>query len=329
MKSSASASSTSIICSRNIQRRWSVGPGPGVGPRAAQLPDRLAGDRSGAHCVRRRRRDHLGSFFLGGGRLDDREPDEPSPHSLGPERQGRGDLPPGPQIPPAASTGTGAAALTTSGVSAPWSRSRRCGHPLRFPAPRRGPRPAGHDAPRAARCQPEAPSLTSASWNRLIAFGGEDHSEHDEQLCAEMSRDHLDRGQSSARVNIKLPVNLNGSSIGPDEIPCSSRTLRTNFLCSCPRNERRQFVPELLRVPRTGVSGPRGHDDVDPVWVLPPQWSSIQRSWVSSSSSRCNSPPKTPNPPRQLKSATTSRQWLNAKIGYSMPNSDAIVDPHR
>src|SRR5438094_2724112 len=53
---------------------------------------------------------------------------------------------------------------------------------------------------------------------------------------------------------------------------------------------------------------------------FPPTCSSIQRSSTSSASGDGKaSAPRTPRPPALLTAATTSRQWLKAKIGNSMP----------
>src|SRR5438445_949360 len=53
---------------------------------------------------------------------------------------------------------------------------------------------------------------------------------------------------------------------------------------------------------------------------FPPTCSSIQRSSTSSCSGEGNaSAPRTPRPPARLTAVTTSRQWLKAKIGNSMP----------
>ena len=44
----------------------------------------------------------------------------------------------------------------------------------------------------------------------------------------------------------------------------------------------------------------------------------------------CATAPKTPMPPALVTAATTSRQWLKAKIGYSMPNrsQSGVRMPH-
>src|SRR5581483_5747585 len=53
---------------------------------------------------------------------------------------------------------------------------------------------------------------------------------------------------------------------------------------------------------------------------FPPTCASIQSSSTSSASAVGKaSAPRTPSPPALLTAATTSRQWLNAKIGNSMP----------
>ena len=54
-------------------------------------------------------------------------------------------------------------------------------------------------------------------------------------------------------------------------------------------------------------------------YPLSPTCSSIQSSSTSSCSGENTTAPRTPNPPALLTAATTSRQWLNAKIGNSMP----------
>src|SRR5436190_3474276 len=53
---------------------------------------------------------------------------------------------------------------------------------------------------------------------------------------------------------------------------------------------------------------------------LPSTFSSIHFSSISSCSCEKASAPSTPIPPARLTAATTSRQWLKAKIGRSMPN---------
>src|SRR5690349_4127629 len=50
-------------------------------------------------------------------------------------------------------------------------------------------------------------------------------------------------------------------------------------------------------------------------------FSSIHLSSISSCSGLNPTAPSTPNPPALLTATTTSRQWVNAKIGYSMPRS--------
>src|SRR2546426_6966200 len=53
---------------------------------------------------------------------------------------------------------------------------------------------------------------------------------------------------------------------------------------------------------------------------FPPTCSSSQRSSTSSCSFEKASAPSTPSPPARLTAATTSRQWLKAKRGSSMPS---------
>src|SRR5436190_16454746 len=53
---------------------------------------------------------------------------------------------------------------------------------------------------------------------------------------------------------------------------------------------------------------------------LPSTCSSIQLSSISNWTVENASAPSTPMPPARLTAATTSRQWLKAKIGRSMPN---------
>jgi hypothetical protein len=132
-------------------------------------------------------------------------------------------------------------------------------------------------------------------------------------------------GKVPAAVMIRLPVYLNGASIGLVAIPFSSRTRRTNFRCSSgirPASSSRSFPGSI--VPVSAVLAGRS---TSTPYGFPPLWLSIQSSSVSSSSTVWDAAPNTPKPPRRLTSATTSRQWLNAKIGYSIPNSDAIVAP--
>src|SRR3954454_9351670 len=52
--------------------------------------------------------------------------------------------------------------------------------------------------------------------------------------------------------------------------------------------------------------------------------SSIQFSSTSSCSGVKPTAPSTPNPPALLTATTTSRQWVKAKIGNSMPSSSQI-----
>src|SRR5512134_1322462 len=49
-------------------------------------------------------------------------------------------------------------------------------------------------------------------------------------------------------------------------------------------------------------------------------WSSIHLSSISSCSAVKPTAPSTPKPPALLTAATTSRQWVKAKIGYSIPS---------
>ena len=49
--------------------------------------------------------------------------------------------------------------------------------------------------------------------------------------------------------------------------------------------------------------------------------SSIHFSSISSSSGVKPTAPSTPNPPALLTATTTSRQWVKAKMGNSMPSS--------
>src|SRR5688572_7973103 len=52
--------------------------------------------------------------------------------------------------------------------------------------------------------------------------------------------------------------------------------------------------------------------------------SSIQLSSISSCSGLKPTAPSTPKPPALLTATTTSRQWVKAKIGNSMPSSSQI-----
>jgi hypothetical protein len=49
--------------------------------------------------------------------------------------------------------------------------------------------------------------------------------------------------------------------------------------------------------------------------------SRIQARSTSSASGVCATAPSTPMPPALVTAATTSRQWVNAKMGKSMPTS--------
>src|SRR5918996_490427 len=53
-------------------------------------------------------------------------------------------------------------------------------------------------------------------------------------------------------------------------------------------------------------------------------FSSIQLSSISSCSGVNPTAPRTPKPPALLTATTTSRQWVKAKIGNSMPSSSQI-----
>jgi hypothetical protein len=53
---------------------------------------------------------------------------------------------------------------------------------------------------------------------------------------------------------------------------------------------------------------------------FPPTCESIQSSSTASCSGVKASAPSTPKPPAFVTAATTSRQWLNAKMGNSMPS---------
>lgn len=56
-----------------------------------------------------------------------------------------------------------------------------------------------------------------------------------------------------------------------------------------------------------------------------PMFSSIHFSSISSCSGVKPTAPSTPNPPALLTATTTSRQWVNAKIGNSIPSSSQIA----
>ena len=58
---------------------------------------------------------------------------------------------------------------------------------------------------------------------------------------------------------------------------------------------------------------------------LPLTSSSIQSRSMSSCSGLCATAPSTPHPPAFVTAATTSRQWLKAKIGRSMPTSSVAL----
>src|ERR1700716_3618575 len=58
---------------------------------------------------------------------------------------------------------------------------------------------------------------------------------------------------------------------------------------------------------------------------LPPTWSSIHATSWSSCCGVNAVAPSTPKPPALVTAATTSRQWLNAKSGKSMPNCSQIA----
>src|SRR4051812_26189760 len=58
---------------------------------------------------------------------------------------------------------------------------------------------------------------------------------------------------------------------------------------------------------------------------LPPTWSSIHDSSLSSQSGVNAVAPSTPNPPALVTAATTSLQWLNAKSGKSIPNCSQMA----
>src|SRR4029079_18293462 len=58
---------------------------------------------------------------------------------------------------------------------------------------------------------------------------------------------------------------------------------------------------------------------------LPPTCSSIHASSRSSCGGVYAVAPSTPNPPALVTAATTSRQWLNAKSGNSIPNCSQMA----
>src|SRR3546814_10359938 len=58
---------------------------------------------------------------------------------------------------------------------------------------------------------------------------------------------------------------------------------------------------------------------------LPPTCSSIQVRSISSCLGVWATAPSTPKPPALVTAATTSRQWLKARIGYSTPNMSATA----
>jgi hypothetical protein len=59
---------------------------------------------------------------------------------------------------------------------------------------------------------------------------------------------------------------------------------------------------------------------------LPSTWSSIHFSSCSIDSGECEVAPSTPKPPARLTAATTSRQWLKASRGNSIPSMSQIGD---
>jgi len=61
---------------------------------------------------------------------------------------------------------------------------------------------------------------------------------------------------------------------------------------------------------------------------LPSTWSSIHFSSCSTDSGECEVAPRTPNPPARLTAATTSRQWLKASSGNSIPSMSQIGEFH-
>ena len=57
----------------------------------------------------------------------------------------------------------------------------------------------------------------------------------------------------------------------------------------------------------------------------PPTSSSIHFRSISSCSGVCATAPSTPMPPALVTAATTSRQWVKARIGTSMPNISVMA----
>jgi len=77
------------------------------------------------------------------------------------------------------------------------------------------------------------------------------------------------------------------------------------------------FSPDVEMFSGISTSSPYG---------LPSTWSSIHFSSCSTDSGECAVAPSTPKPPARLTAATTSRQWLKASSGNSIPSMSQIGD---
>ncbi len=77
------------------------------------------------------------------------------------------------------------------------------------------------------------------------------------------------------------------------------------------------FSPAVAMFSGISTSMPKG---------LPPAWSSIHLSSSRTEAAEWAVAPNTPKPPARLTAATTSRQWLKASRGNSIPSMSQMGD---
>src|SRR6476659_652809 len=111
---------------------------------------------------------------------------------------------------------------------------------------------------------------------------------------------------------------MNG--LGSDSMSCfasrSATKPRTSSGIRAARSDELTVSPLPSNLAGTIKSRPYG---------LPPTWSSIHDSSWSSCCGVNAVAPSTPNPPALVTAATTSRQWLKAKSGKSIPNCSQMA----
>src|SRR5690606_18054939 len=105
--------------------------------------------------------------------------------------------------------------------------------------------------------------------------------------------------------------------------PWSVRILRPNSRVSCGTIDCSIFVSSSAERFASMPSYLLGMTMSTP-YGRSPMCSSIQFSSISSSSGVNPTAPRTPKPPALATATTTSRQWVNAKIGNSMPSSSQM-----